>query len=212
MITLLLVFVDEVKAVFGDSTFAEVVINGALLHDDGVVSEVSSSGLLLSSVSFPLLPKLQSGLSFPDGADDGFFPFKSETDEGTDGAVVTSLLFTLLLFSIAVLSDIGFDDDVSSSGGVTVILVIFVLIGFSPFLDNDEEDDDDKEDDVDEGPIAQLTNDCADNKFADGVTIVSVFETWFVVILFVLTVDVGTNTEEDNGVFAFSPFFCCAIC
>ena len=44
------------------------VVVGILLPI-GVVSELSSSALLLSSVSFPLLPKLHPLLSPPDGGD-----------------------------------------------------------------------------------------------------------------------------------------------
>ena len=53
---------------FTESIFLDEVTTGVLLYA-GAVSELSSSGLLLSSVSFPLLPKLHPPLSLSGNTD-----------------------------------------------------------------------------------------------------------------------------------------------
>ena len=65
LITLLEGAVVELVVVIGGFIAFGVVFD-IFLHV-GVVSELSSSGLLLSSVSFPLLPKLHPLLSTPGG-------------------------------------------------------------------------------------------------------------------------------------------------
>ena len=61
---------------------------------DGVVSELSSSGLLLSSVSLPLLPKLHPPLSF--SLLDNIV-FAAEYDDDDDFALGV-VFFKLMLF------------------------------------------------------------------------------------------------------------------
>ena len=125
----------------------EEVIAGNLMPE-GPVSELSSSGLLLSSVSLPLLPRLQPPLSISLGAE-AFLGIKCATDDVEDDVAV---------FFIATLCS-AFND---FSAGLRKVLfgcwLSLLLMDFSPCLDNDELDEDDKDDDVDDKPTLEPNN------------------------------------------------------
>ena len=195
---------------FEDSIFFKGAISGTLLHD-GVVSELSSSGLLLSSVSFPLLPKLHPPLSLSGEADE-FFAVRRERDEVVDA--VAFLMF-MLFFSVNSCSSNCFEDGILE-GFTDALLSLFVLLAFSPpFLDNDELDDDDNEDEVDDGPILEVINVGVDKTLTDDAATTVLLVVPGVAVFFVLVVVTAVDDatkDDDKGVLTLSPFFCCAMC
>ena len=104
---------EELTSDFAESMLLEDVTTGALLHA-GVVSELSSSGLLLSSVSFPLLPKLHPLLSLSGDAEI-FLVLRRDIE----GAVYINVFLVPILFFPFTRLSFGFED---------VILDVFVDI------------------------------------------------------------------------------------
>ena len=138
-----------------ESSFFAVTAPVSLLYVD-VVSELSSSGLLLSSVSFPLLPKLHPPLSLSEVI---------LTVLGCDDDEVAEALALFISMSFFSLTNFCF----SLAKVVFTIVVRFVFSGnwlltsipinlSPPFLDNDELDDEDNEDEAEEDPRLAVNN------------------------------------------------------